>query len=132
DGDIDPTNENSYVDLKYNPYTGDGKDRIKQINSKSSLSQSGGDGNIFPNTSMTLTYGISASFSATDFINYKGTEASQSFYGRDDGDGESFGSYYNYAEKNKSELIDVDQSYKPSGGAEKDDDGEPDKESQKG
>lgn len=135
DGDIDPSNDNSYVDLKYNPYTGTGKDRIKQINSKSSLAKSGGDGNIFPNTSMALSYGTSASFSSVDFINYKGTKASQSFYGRDDGDGEAFGSYYQYAEDNKDELIDVDKSYQPSGGEEinrKNGKEEPDKESQKG
>lgn len=121
DGDIDPTSDNSYVDLKYNPYTGDGKDRIKQINSKSSLAKSGGDDdNIFPNTAMTISYGMSESFSAIDFINYKGTKASQSFYGRDDGDGEAFGSYYAYANAMEEELTDVDKTYNPSG-SEKDD-----------
>src|SRR5699024_6648924 len=122
-----PTNDNSYVDLKYNPYTGDGKKRIKQINSKSSLAKTEDGDNIFPNTALTISYGMSESFSAIDYINYKGTKASKSFYGRDDGDGKSFGSYYEYAENNKEELIDIDKSYKPSGGSK-----EEDKESQEG
>src|SRR5699024_10533212 len=119
DGDIDPTNDNSYVDLKYNPYTGDGKKRIKQINSKSSLAKTEDGDNIFPNTALTISYGMSESFSAIDYINYKGTKASQSFYGRDDGDGESFGSYYDYANEMKEELVDVDNTYNPSNSIEK-------------
>src|SRR5699024_5983649 len=43
----------------------------------------------------------------------------QSFYGRDDGDGESFGSYYDYANEMKEELVDVDNTYNPSNSIEK-------------
>src|SRR5699024_8015505 len=116
DGGIRPSGSNSYVDLKFNPYTGYGGARIKSINSKSSLAENNDDINIFPNSSLVISYGASESFSAVDFINYKGTEACMSYYGRDDGDGRSFSSYYQYAEDYKNEIIDVDHSYKPSGG----------------
>lgn len=131
DGDINPSSGSSYVDLKYNPYTGDGEDRIKRINSKSSLANND-KGNIFPNTSLVLAFGSSDSFSAVDFINYKGTKASQHYYGRDDGDGEGFGSYYQYAEDNKDEIMDVDKSYHPSGGVRKTDGDKDDTTSQRG
>src|SRR5699024_11978926 len=52
---------------------------------------------------------------ALPIFNYKGTEASMSYYGRDDGDGKSFGSYYQYAEDYKDSFINVDQAYHPSG-----------------
>lgn len=115
EGNIKPSSGSSYVDLKYNPYTKYGELRIKRINSKSSLANNDSD-NVFPNTALVLSYGMSESFSAIDFINYKGTAASKSYYGRKDGDGESFGSYYDYAEAmaEKGWLQDVDQSYYPS------------------
>ncbi|WP_088841011.1 hypothetical protein [Listeria sp. ILCC797] len=113
DGNISPTSHSSYVDLKYNPYTQTGADRIKRINSQSSLANND-EGNIFPNTALALAYGTSQSFSATDYINYKGTKASQSYYSRDGGEGESFGSYYKYAQGMKKALVDVDNAYQPS------------------
>src|SRR5699024_3837196 len=54
DGGIRPSGSNSYVDLKYNPYTGYGGARIKSINSKSSLAENNDDINIFPNSSLVL------------------------------------------------------------------------------
>lgn len=114
DGDIKPTKGSSYVDLKYDPYTVTGEARIKRINSQSSLANNEG-GNMFPNTALALTYGSSQSFSATDFINYKGTKASESFYGQTGSGGKGFGTYYQYAQEMKKTLIDVDHSYTPSG-----------------
>ncbi|MBC2242236.1 hypothetical protein [Listeria booriae] len=113
DGNISPTTGSSYVDLKYNPYTMTGAERIKRINSQSSLANND-EGNIFPNTALALAYGTSQSFSAIDYINYKGTKASEHFYGRSNGDGKGFGSYYQYAQDMKNVLIDVENSYFPS------------------
>jgi hypothetical protein len=113
--DIRPSKTSSYVDLRMNPYTADGQARIASINSKSSLT--GDDSSIiFPNTALVLSFGSSESFSALDFINYKGTQASQSYYGRTDGDGKSFGSYYQYAENMKKQLADIDNAYTGTGG----------------
>lgn len=123
DGNIKPSSDSSYVDLNYNPYTTLGALRIKRINSQSSLAGNDED-NVFPNTALVLSYGTSESFSAIDFINYKGTAASKSYYGRDDGDGKSFGSYYDYAQTmaENGKLQDVNRSYYPSGGDRVDDD----------
>ena len=113
--DIYPSSKSSYVDLEFNPYTLAGAERISAINSKSSLASSDTD-NIFANTALVLAYGSSDSFSAVDFINYKGTEESQHFYGRSDGDGESFGSYYKYAHNMADTLLtDVSRGISGSG-----------------
>lgn len=130
DGNIVPSSNSSYVDLKYNPYTSDGGKRIKQINSKSALINNGSDSGVnFGNSALTLSFIASESFSAVDFINYKGSEASATLYGSDEG--KSFGSYYQYAINAGDQLVDVSQSYYPSGGERKDG-SDVDKKSQKG
>lgn len=117
DGNISPDNTSSYVDLKFNPYTGKGEKRIEKINSSSSLA-SGSDSDFdFSNSALALSFVSSEAFSAVDYINYKGTEASQAFYGQDNvGVGDTYGSYYNYANNYQKELADVSKSYNPSGG----------------
>ncbi|MBC2178214.1 hypothetical protein HCB27_16645 [Listeria booriae] len=120
--DITPTTGSSYVDLKYNPYTEEGAKRIKEINSESSLANNHRN-NIFPNTALAISFATSEHFTATDFINYKGTKASEYFYGQKSGVGNAFGSYYQYAENmgkpdenNKIRLTDIENSYVPSNG----------------
>ncbi|MEY8307440.1 hypothetical protein AAK913_12560 [Enterococcus faecium] len=121
DGGITATNAGSYVDLNFNPYQSKAEARIKKINAHSSLMN---DDDLFSNSSLVLAYMSSASFSATDYINYKGSEASNRFYGSSDGEGATIGSYYDYANKmnvvagdNKTnKLVDVDHSYVPSKG----------------
>ncbi|HFD1725279.1 TPA: hypothetical protein QFM54_001852 [Enterococcus faecium] len=131
DGNIVPTSENSYVDLKYNPYTNTGKTRIGQINKYSSLATSDSSMS-FTNTALVLSYVSSDSFSATDFINYKGSKASQTYYGKEGGDGKVFGSYYDYANIMGDKLVDVSQSYNPSGSLRGEDGSEDRKNGQKG
>ena len=95
-----------YVDLDFNPYTDPGQARIKQINSKSSIV---GDGSIFPNTSLMLAFVTSSSFSATDYINYQGSEESKQ--------NNTYGSYYDYANNyTNKKLVDVEKAYVPSSG----------------
>lgn len=95
-----------YVDLDFNPYTDPGQARIKQINSKSSIV---GDGSIFPNTSLMLAFVTSSSFSATDYINYQGSEESK--------ENNTYGSYYDYANNyTNKKLVDVEKAYVPSSG----------------
>lgn len=102
--DISPSRDSSYVDLDFNPYTEAGKERIQHINSKSSLI---GTNQVFANSSLVLSYMKGQSFSALDYINYKGTKASQHYYnGVEDGSGgTTFGSYYAYANKMKDQLV---------------------------
>ncbi len=95
-----------YVDLDFNPYTDPGQARIKQINSKSSIV---GDGSIFPNTSLMLAFVTSSSFSATDYINYQGSEESKQ--------NNTYGSYYDYANNyTNKKLVDIEKAYVPSSG----------------
>ncbi|MBC2258844.1 hypothetical protein [Listeria booriae] len=122
EADITPTTGSSYVDLKYNPYTEEGAKRIKEINSESSLANNHRD-NIFPNTALALSFASSEHFTATDFINYKGTQASEYLYGQKSKMGSAFGSYYQYAENmskldrnKKIPLADTENSYVPSSG----------------
>lgn len=116
DGNIAPDNTSTYVDLKFNPYTETGKKRIAQINSESSLANNDNSAFNFSNSALALSFVSSESFSAVDYINYKGTKASLSFYGREDnGVGDTFGSYYNYARDNQKKIKDTDNSYFASG-----------------
>lgn len=126
DGGITATNAGSYVDLNFNPYQSKAEERIKKINAHSSLMN---DDDLFSNSSLVLAYMSSASFSATDYINYKGSEASNRFYGSSDGEGATIGSYYKYAnnmnvlagDKKTNKLVDVDNSYVPSKGVVRED-----------
>lgn len=117
--DIKPSG-NSYVDLTFDPYTADGKQRINDINEYSTIL---GDHNnttdankkktpLFANTSILMTYGTCLTFSATDYINYKGTAESQHLLGGGDATNTA-GSYYQYSQnmKNNGHLIDVDHAY---------------------
>lgn len=113
--DISPSGKSSYVDLKFNPYTSTGAERIKEINKYSSLVGDGSGSKLFPNTSLVLSYSISQAFSAIDFIDYKGSEASQNYYGTNTGDGNTIGSYYQYAKNMKDNLVDVSKGYYGSG-----------------
>lgn len=121
DGGITATNAGSYVDLNFNPYQSKAEERIKKINAHSSLLN---DDDLFSNSSLVLAYMSSASFSATDYINYKGSEASNRFYGSSEGGGSTIGSYYDYANRmnvvsgddKTNKLVDVDHSYVPSSG----------------
>lgn len=116
DGNITPDNTNSYVDLKFNPYKEEGRKRIEKINADSSLATM--DSNIFnfSNSALTLEFVSAKTFSASDYINYKGSEASQYLYGQEGkGDGQTFGSYYKYAIEQKDKLGDVNKAYNASG-----------------
>jgi hypothetical protein len=116
DGNIQG-NSSSYVDLKFNPYTPEGEKRIKQINENSSLVQKIGGKYDFSNSALAISYVMSDAFSAQDYINYKGTQASQSLYGKADSSlGGTFGSYYQYALDQQGTLGDIANSYNPSGG----------------
>lgn len=119
DGNIQG-NSSSYVDLKFNPYTPEGEKRIQQINENSSLAQKIGGKYDFSNSSLAIAFVMSDAFSAQDYINYKGTQASQSLYGKADSSlGGTFGSYYQYAIDQQGTLGDVSKSYTPSRGEEK-------------
>lgn len=112
--DISPSNK-SYVDLAFNPYL-DGKDdkgskRIQDINSSSSFLNNGNS--LFSNSALLLSFGASDTFSATDYINYKGTQDSENLLGG--ASGQSFGSYYSYANSMGKNLVDTDHTYNPSG-----------------
>lgn len=116
DGNING-NSSSYVDLKFNPYTTTGEQRIKQINENSSLANNASGKYNFSNSALALAFVMSDAFSAQDYINYKGTQASQSLYGQSDSSlGGTYGSYYQYALNQKDTLGDVSKSYYPSGG----------------
>lgn len=114
--DITPS-KRSYVDLSFDPYSPKGVDRIQNINKDSSLigsSNSSGDWkNVFSNSALLLSYGAGDSFSATDYINYKGTKESEDLFGG--GSGQSFGSYYSYAQSMGKKLVDTDNGYTGSG-----------------
>lgn len=118
EGNISPNNNGSYVDLSFNPYTEKGKARIEKINADSSLANQNGSKFNFSNSALILSYVSSQSFSAVDYINYKGTQASKTLYGQEDKvSSDTFGSYYEYAKKsaeNKT-LLDVSNSYYGSG-----------------
>lgn len=110
-------NSSSYVDLHFDPYTSEGEKRIKRINENSSLAQKIGGKYDFSNSSLAIAYIMSDAFSAQDYINYKGTQASENLYGRTDGSlSDTFGSYYQYAINQKNDLGDISSSYNPSGG----------------
>lgn len=83
---------NGYVDLNFDPYVK--ADRITEINRYSSLNTA-----VMPNTSLILSYLKSESFSASDYINYKGSEESKSLYGSGATTVPTIGSYYDYANK---------------------------------
>lgn len=107
--------DGTYVDLDFNPYKTEGTNRIKSINSKSSLA---GDESKFSNTSLALAYGTLQSFSAVDYIDYKGSADSQHFYGSskgtdsassaNPGDANVYGSYYQYAQQLGNTLVKID------------------------
>lgn len=122
DGNISPDNNSSYVDLDFNPYTNTGKKRISKINSQSSLANEDNSKFNFSNSALVLSFVSSESFSAVDYINYKGTKASQHFYGQEGkGNGETFGSYYQYAVNNQDKWVDVENAYNASGSKKPDD-----------
>ena len=117
EGNIAPNNNGSYVDLSFNPYTEKGKARIEKINADSSLANQSGGAFNFGNSALVLSYISSQSFSAVDYINYKGTVASKTLYGQDDkANSDTFGSYYEHAKKAEKNLADVSKSFYPSGG----------------
>jgi hypothetical protein len=108
--DIKP-GKGSYVDLSFNPYSDKGKARIHDINKDSSLA---GGKKIFSNSALAYSYCANESFSAVDFINYKGSEASKYKYGQPGQKLDSLaGSYYEYANKmaKNGDLNDVDQVF---------------------
>jgi hypothetical protein len=108
--DIKP-GKGSYVDLSFNPYSDKGKARIHDINKDSSLA---GGKKIFSNSALAYSYCANESFSAVDFINYKGSEASEYKYGQPGQKLDSLaGSYYEYANKmaKNGDLNDVDQVF---------------------
>lgn len=119
--DISPS-KRSYVDLKFDPYTATGADRIKNINTNSSIiGTSGKEAGVFSNSALLLSYGTGLSFSATDYINYKGTKASEDLFGG--ATGQSFGSYYSYANSLGKKLVDVDNGLTGSGASAEKPDG---------
>lgn len=118
-GGISTDGKNSYVDLNFDPYTDTGGKRIVDINTYSSLANTAGDNHsLFSNTALDLAYGRGDSFTAQDYINYKGSRESQQLYGG--GDGVTYGSYYQYAQNMKDKLGKVDQGLNASTGYNKD------------
>ncbi len=100
------SSKEGFVDLSFDPYTAKGQERIKQINSKSSIV---GNDNVFANTAILLSYAMQDHFSAVDYINYQGSEESKK--------AGTYGSYYDYANNfTEKKLTDVSQAYVPSTG----------------
>lgn len=105
-------NSGSFVDLSFDPYDPNGRDRIAQINQNSSLA---GKGSIFPNSALLLAYGMSQSFSATDYINFEGSEQSTHLLGQAPDTRSTFGSYYLDALSfSNKQLLDTKHAYLPS------------------
>ncbi len=128
--DIHPSHHNSYVDLKFDPYTSDGAERIKDINQYSSLM---GNGSVikgtnkdftklnlfslFSDTSTLYVYASGKTFSASDYINYKGTQDAETQLLGGGNTAKTVGAYYNYANNMNSNntLLDVKHAYTGSG-----------------
>lgn len=108
--DIKPTEPGSYVDLSFDPYndSGSGKDRIAHINENSSLA---GKNAMFKNLSLLIAYGTSQTFSASDYINFQGSEESKHLL--DGSGGPTYGSYYDYAQQmsKSGDLLNVDKAF---------------------
>lgn len=105
-------NSGSFVDLSFDPYDPNGRDRIAQINQNSSLA---GKGSIFPNSALLLAYGMSQSFSATDYINFEGSAQSTHLLGQSPDTRSTFGSYYLDAlQFSPQQLLDTHHAYLPS------------------
>lgn len=105
-------NTGSFVDLSFDPYDPNGRDRIAQINQNSSLA---GKGSIFPNSALLLAYGMSQSFSATDYINFEGSAQSTHLLGQSPDTRSTFGSYYLDAlQFSPQQLLDTHHAYLPS------------------
>lgn len=128
--DIHPSHHNSYVDLKFDPYTSDGAERIKDINQYSSLMGNGsivkGENNrlsksdlfsLFSDTSTLYVYASGKTFSASDYINYKGTQDAETQLLGGGNMAKTVGAYYNYANNMNSNntLLDVKNAYTGSG-----------------
>lgn len=128
--DIHPSHHNSYVDLKFDPYTSDGAERIKDINQYSSLMGNGsvvkGENNklsksdlfsLFSDTSTLYVYASGKTFSASDYINYKGTQEAETQLLGGGNMAKTVGAYYNYANNMNSNntLLDVKNAYTGSG-----------------
>ena len=128
--DIHPSHHNSYVDLKFDPYTSDGAERIKDINQYSSLMGNGsvvkGEDNklsksdlfsLFSDTSTLYVYASGKTFSASDYINYKGTQEAETQLLGGGNMAKTVGAYYNYANNMNSNntLLDVKNAYTGSG-----------------
>lgn len=107
--DVNP-GKGTFVDLGFDPYSAKGKTRIGDVNKSSSLVN---NGSLFSNSTLLIAYGMSQSFSATDYINYKGSDESTSLYGGLAGT--PYGSYKNYADSMGKKLVDVDKSYYGTG-----------------
>ena len=108
--DISPSHSGSYVDLSFDPYnnSGSGKDRIAAINKNSSLA---GANSMFKNLSLLIAYGTSQTFSASDYINFQGSEESEHLL--DGSGGPTYGSYYQYAQNMAKDgnLLKVDKAF---------------------
>lgn len=128
--DIHPSHHNSYVDLKFDPYTSDGAERIRDINQYSSLMGNGsvvkGEDNklsksdlfsLFSDTSTLYVYASGKTFSASDYINYKGTQEAETQLLGGGNMAKTVGAYYNYANNMNSNntLLDVKNAYTGSG-----------------
>jgi len=113
--DVDKTT-GSFVDLSFDPYNGKGTDRIAQINKNSSLA---GSNSVFPNTSLLIAYGMSQSFSATDYVNFEGSDQSLHLLGENwqANSSPTYGSYYGYASAfSNNQLLDTHHAHLPSTG----------------
>ncbi|MBD5430503.1 hypothetical protein [Lactobacillus sp.] len=110
ESDIKSDDNGSFVDLDFDPYVDAGAKRIANINQNSSIA---GKQSVFPNSALLMAYGMSQAFSATDYINYEGSEQSNA-------NPIAYGSYYEYAfefgQGTDSKLLDVNNAYYPSGG----------------
>lgn len=105
DGNFNGDPKNGYVDNKYAPYGNtSASDRIKDINSTSPYYKQA----FFANSAVALRYMFSDTFTADQYIQYEGTEASVGTYG----------SYYEYANnfakfpsKSAPYILDTKKNY---------------------
>ena len=90
-----------FVDTSFDPYSDKAKDRIANINSHSELANA-----TMANSSLVLSYMSMQTFSARDWLSYKGSKQAD----------DTIGGYYTYANRGLKDdkVYDVDNVYGPS------------------
>lgn len=93
--------QGQFVDTSFDPYSKKAEGRIANINKNSELANA-----TMGNSSLVLSYMSMQTFSARDWLSYKGSQQADS----------TIGGYYSYAKtgKNSGKIYDVDHLYGPS------------------